>query len=223
MAGRVRRSTFRFPRRRRKRRRILRKKFYRYRKRAGRGTFRCKLTKCTTVGAVAKDDSTYQLQVIPAEYDEFLALAPNFEAYRLTKLVVRVLPQQNVSNNSTSRASAYAMLPWHKPYTTGVNSFNRLISVDRAKIYRHTERGRQVYNLNVLQQLQYSDGDRSDKCVWSPRVELRGDGAYKLQYFAGLIAFQKQANPPAEDTKFFFDIVTDVYCTFYNQEIIKES
>lgn len=220
-----RRLFFRRPamRRRLRRRRIVRRKRFRgFRPRAGRGTLRCKLTKLVTVQHTQSDTQIWSTYVQPKDFPEFLNLAPNFESYRMKKMLVRVIPHQNIANNSTSRVGAYCMFPWHQPPPSGTNNFNAYISCDRAKIYNCTERGKQMYNMNVLQDMKYDAATgSSERVLWSPRIEIRSDAAYETRHFGGCIAFNAVTNA-TEGAKAFFDIVTDVWIEFYNQDVIKE-
>lgn len=190
--------------------------------RPGRGVFRCKLTKVVSIEHAMGSTQIWNTSVQPKDFAEFLNLAPNFEAYRFKKMLVRVIPQQNVANNSTSRQGLYCMFPWHQPQPSGTNSFNSYLSIDRAKIYNATERGKQIYNINVLQSVKYdANTNAADRVLWAPRIEIRSDQAYETRHFGGCIAFNTVANVD-KDAKSYYDIVTDVWCDFYNQDIIKE-
>nr|WBG01473.1 coat protein [Army ant associated cyclovirus 2] len=206
-------------RRRPRRRRILRARRFR-RPRPGRGNFRVKLTKIVTVAHTADSTQMFSLGVQPKDFTEFLNLAPNFEAYRMKKMLVRIVPQANVSNNTTSANGVYCLLPWHQPTPSVENSFNSFLSVDRAKVYRGTERGKQIYNMNVLQGMNYDSTDL-ERVLWSPRIEIRNDSAYETRHFSGLFIMNRIEGKTKEDV-YRYDVIQDVWIEFYNQDVIKE-
>lgn len=210
-------------RRRFRRRRIVRRRNFRFRRqRPGRGAFRVKLTKVVSLSHAMPTTEIWSTSVRAKDFPEFLNLAPNFESYRFKKMRVRVIPQQSVANNSTSRVGLYCMFPWHQPQPSPDNNFNSFLSVDRCKIYNSVERGHQNYNMNVLQHMSFDDNNKpSERVLWAPRIEIRSDAAYETRHFSGCIAFNGVASA-GEDWKTFYDIVTDVWCDFYNQDTIKE-
>ncbi|WBG01403.1 coat protein [army ant associated cyclovirus 3 P1A-reste_4] len=211
---RYRRRRPRFARRQGRRRRVFRP---RYRRGVASGTFRVKLTHVSTF--TAKNDAVTHtwMSFEPKDFDEFSNLAPNFEAYKFTKCRVRVIPMQNVSNNSTSQVPMYCILPWHT-LAPQSNTFEKFMSVDKAKIFKQTQTGSMVFNVNTLSAVAYADGQASLKTEWMPRIEIDAN-AYMVRHFAGLIAFQ--GDPSMADRSTKFTIVQDVWCTFYNQKTLK--
>lgn len=206
----------------RRRRFVRRRKIFR-RARPGRGCFRFKFTRVTTVKHTLQNAHIWSSQFSPQDIPEFVELAPNFESYRFRKVAVRVVPSQNVMNNTTSRMSIYCMFPWKRPIPASSNSFTSFLSVDRAKVFRDTQLGRGIYNVCALQGLKY-DGPSpglSEKVAWSPRIEIKNGQAATLNHYAACVAWKEVADAPADATA-YYDIVIDYYCDMYNQDIIKE-
>ncbi|UUG66206.1 capsid protein [Calfel virus LSF31_cyc880] len=214
--GIVRRRRFRGRRRIFRRRRPLRRR--------GKGTFYCKFTKSTTLEVPITSTSDWSASFVPSDFLEYTNLAAAFESIQFLKAKVRVLPCQNISNNSTSVVPSYCMLPWHRDSPPGsALTFNQFVSSDHAKIYRMTERGKQMYVPNTLV---LADG-QSDKegtkeghqIVWKPVIE-RAIASGKLpRIYCGLVAFQGISTLPA-GTKAYFDIITDVWVKCKNQNIL---
>ncbi|ARO38305.1 capsid [Circovirus sp.] len=161
------------------------------------------------------------LDIRPIDFDEFGNLAPNFEAYRFTRCRVRILPQQNVSNNSTSLVPSYCLFPWHRPMPEAT-TFNAYLSIDRAKIFRATGVGKMTFVPSVLNSLATADGKGYTlETKFKPRIELvNNDSAYNVVFYTGGLGFQ--GIPDGEKgAKAHYNIVIDMWCTFYNQKTLK--
>lgn len=216
------RRAYRRPRRSIRRRRMFRKRSF-ARRSLGRGNIRIKLTRTDTL-AIPLDATSFQsFECSPSDFPEFSNIAPNFEAYRFTKLRARVIPHQNVSNNSTSSVPLMAILPWHHaaPAHEGT-TFNDYVSIDKAKIYRQTQAARMTFNMNTLVAAVYDAGGGPTTAAvtaWGKRIELDSD-AYKIMHYSGLVAWQKSENAEA-GAKSYFTIIRDVWCTLYNQKTLK--
>lgn len=178
-----------------------------------------KLTKVSVVTFPLTEVASFPLDAIPLEFPEFANLAPNFEAYRFHRMKVRVFPHANVGNNTTSKMSTYCLLPWHQPIPTG-GSFETYLSLDKAKIFRDFNVGKQIYNLNTLIATKAGTDSELIETAWNKRIELTGDTAYTVRHYGGLMAFQEVKNAP-EKYSVDVTIIRDVYCTFYNQRTLK--
>ncbi|AXL65884.1 putative capsid protein [Arboreal ant associated circular virus 1] len=203
----------------RRRKRIIRRR--RFVRRNNKGSMFCKFTKVSTVDVPNNQTSIWNASFLPTDFDEFTKLAPNFEYVQFLKVKVRVLPMQSISNNSTSKIPSYCMLPWHRDDPpTKTLSFNSFISQDRCKIYRQTERGKQMYVPNTLIEARASTATDSGAhtVYWKPRVERTTQTQELPRIFCGLIAFQGDAALTLQNGT--FDIITDVWVKCANQNTL---
>lgn len=207
----------------RRRRFVRRKKIFR-RYRPGRGVYRFKFTRVTTVKHTLATAHIWSSAFAPQDIPEFVELAPNFEKYRFRKCAIRVMPSQNVMNNTTSRMSVYCMFPWKRPLPSTSNSFTSFLSMDKAKVFRDTQVGRGIYNVNALQGLKYdgSGSALSEKVTWAPLIEIKNGQAATLNHYAACVAWKEVADAP-QDATAYYDIVIDYYVDLINQDIIKET
>ncbi|WBG01477.1 coat protein [army ant associated cyclovirus 4 P8A-3.2_1] len=206
----------RFRRRRRvfKRRRAVRRRS---------GNMFCKFTKVSQVRVPTTSLSDWSLSFVPNDFSEYSSLAPNFEYIQFMTVGVKVLPEQNVSNNTTSICPTYCMLPWHRPEpsSTSVVSYQQYIASDRCKIYRQTERGRQSYVPSTLVYSEVTPGapGEAHQIIWKPKIARAADPSKLPRIFTGIIAFQGDANAPAESTT-TFNIITTAYVRCINQNLM---
>lgn len=216
-------------------RRLLRrrKRFYRRRRvRAGRGSYRAKLTKITSYNVLTDKVATFSMSVLPVDFEEWKNLSRNFEAYRMTKMKVTVIPtvnmgQQSVDSSGNMTASGaqtlYAIAPWHRHAPTEPISFEEVCSIDRAKIYRMFQKGSMTFNVNTLDMGQTDDSATSGKPIsiqWKHRVEMDAS-AGSVRHYAGLVSFMPNPLAVTDKTKGVRVIVKqDVWCTFYNQNTL---
>lgn len=206
----------------RRRRYFRRRKFNRRRSRYNSGNLKCKFTRVQSVTVDCKKVGQWELKFVPTEFPEFLNLAPNFESYRATKLRVRVVPQHNVATRDTGIIlPAYCMFPWHSGIPAGVSRFNDFLSIDKAKFIPGYRQGSQIYNLNTLVNVYDSDGQvSSNEVQWGKRIEITSDRAYYVQHYGGGLGFQALSDVTGV-CKVHYNVVYDVYCTFYNQKVLK--
>lgn len=172
----------------------------------------------------SKVNSIWDGSFILPDFPEHVALAKNFESVKVHRVRVTVVPMQSVSNNSTSVCPGYIMTPWHYPIDLP-KTFNAYLSCNRAKLYRQTQVGKQVYvpSLMVMNAV-YRDAagnpiPAQNKIEWRPEVRtLTGAGADQQtapRIFCGAIAFQGDESVGA--TKTHFNIKMDVWVTYKNQ------
>lgn len=199
----------------RRRRRIFRRKRSR---RVASGNLWVKLTKVTTIAVPTTQTSVWSAQVKPTDFPEFVNLAPNFEAFKFTKMRLRVMPMQNVSNNSSSLVPGYCILPWHQE-NPETKHFNDYMSIDKAKYYRQTQAGHMTFVINTLTAVRHAGVTALVQTKWKPRIELNSE-AYAIDFYSGLIAFQGNAEIKPE-SKSYFNIITDVWCLLINQKTLK--
>ncbi|AFS65278.1 putative capsid protein [Dragonfly associated cyclovirus 5] len=205
----------------RRRSRMFRRRYRRTRKRTS-GTMWCKLTKVATVQVKNDSTSVWSGSFYPNDFPEYVSLAPNFEAIQFVKMRMRVMPLQNVSNNSTSQTPAYAMLPWHKGGPLQ-KAFNTYLSVDKCKIYRQTQQGYQSYKCSVLQNAftKSSSAISEDFSLatvtkWCPRIERPNNmEAKQPQIYTGIVVFQGENTMAGRTTA--FNIIQDVWVKCINQ------
>ncbi|BAS01236.1 capsid protein [Cyclovirus TsCyV-1_JP-NUBS-2014] len=191
------------------------------RKKAGRGSFRFKFTRLISITQDLAKTSLHDLSFQPNDFAEFTNLAANFEAYRFTKLRIRVLPQQNVSNNSSSLIGDYALLPWHRGVPTNFK-FDDFISVDKAKIYRGTTCSSMTFVPSTLDQTLYQDKvGNFCKVAYRPRIEITDAQSLGIQHYTGLMAMQALTDAP-DNAKAHYNLIYDVWCTMINQQTLKK-
>nr|AGJ74753.1 capsid protein [Dragonfly associated cyclovirus 4] len=196
-----------------------RRGFFR-RPRMGKGVFRVKLTRFVSITQNVAKTSQMGLDVRPVDFSEFGKLAGNFEAFRFTRARVRVLPQQNVSNNSSSLMPAYCVFPWHRPLPADSN-FNQFLSIDRSKVFRGTGVGKMSFVPSIIASVGTSAGGTlTMETKWKPRLELVNDGtANTVVFYTGAIGFQGIPEAP-EGAKAHYNIIIDKWGTFYNQKTL---
>ncbi|ADU76998.1 Cap protein [Cyclovirus PKgoat11/PAK/2009] len=198
-----------------RRRRFRRRRTYRKRRRLSKGSFMCKLTKVSTYEVPNNATSTYSCSFLPSDFPEYKSLAPNFEYCKFIKQRVRVIPMQNVSNANTTIIPSYCILPWHKG-GEAKKSFNQVISSDRAKIYRQTERGQMIFTCNTWTQSSPDDVTvrGMNTIIWKPTVPY-DQTKFEPRIYSGLVVWQGEGN--LEGRTSTFNVVEDVYCIFSNQ------
>lgn len=210
----------------RRRRKIFRRKRVFRRGGVGRGNIRFKFTKVITVRIARDNQTVYPMSVSPNEFPEFLNLAPNFEAYKLSKLRVRIRPKFNIgAMNATTMFPGYVMLPWHSESPNSAsNDITTYMSVDKAKYYRGYQSGQQTYNLASLTAATYAGTDNpvvNTSLRWSPRLEITRDtNSTKVIHYGGLVVWEGMLNKDETPILFEVDIIQDVWGIFYNQKTL---
>lgn len=163
-------------------------------------------------------DATYEFTQSLASFAEFKNLAPNFERVKVNRLVVRVLPHQNVSNNSTSRVANYCVFPYHKNFESPNPTFEAALSVDKAKVYRVTQKAvRSFVPCTYCADVPSNPaGSTSYEGIrWKPEFIIDRTTNTMVTY-NGAMAFEK-IDGATEENKTHFTIIFDIYCVFKNQ------
>lgn len=177
-------------------------------------TLYVKLTKTIVVTASPLTDLNINLSVALNDFAEHINLGPNFERVKVYRQVVRVLPQQNVSNTSTSRVANYALIPYHKPPPTSPVTFVNAISIDKAKIYRQTHVGRMSFVPAARLDADATGGNQTIRTDWRPEFEISTTATLPNLY-TGFVVFE--ATGVATGSQSFFTVVQDLYVRYKNQ------
>lgn len=194
-----------------RRRRIPRRKF-------GNGNLYCKFTRVSSVSVALDKTSVWNTAIKPGDFAEWTRLYKNFEYSKWLKIRVRVIPLQNIANNSTSAVPCYIMLPYHTIGTPTMTALDRYMSVDRAKIMRMTKAASQSYVPAVRVDVWNTIGGDAhwNKLEWRPTI-FHDQGCDTTQITAGLIAFQGETTLKGTCN---FNIIHDVYVKMGNQTIL---
>ena len=179
----------------------------------------CKLTKISTVSVDVTKVNVYSLSFLPTDFPEFNNLRNSFEMVKFLKVKVRVLPLQNVSNNTSSAMPAYCMVPWHRGVAAATD-FNTYLSIDKCKIFRGTQIGRQSY---VPCDLLANSTDKAtavqtDTINWRPTLFVTKSQENFPRIYTGLIAFQGDGALTSGAAK--YNVIMDVWVVFKKQNIL---
>lgn len=197
---------------------VRRRRFFkrRYKRRSPNGCV-FKFTRTIQIEHSTGEDGMYPLHTRLDDFSEHLNLAPNFEMAKVIKVVTLVHPQQNVSNNSTSRVGSYCLLPYHRTVAKSIN-FPTALSIDKAKVYRATQKGRLASvpccRINTVK----STGTGEYSTVkWRPVIDL-SEKASEEALYCGYIVFEKLntavSPPPPSD---YYTLIQSVYVRYYTQ------
>lgn len=195
----------------------------RFRRRARRmGNLLCKLTRVVTI---AVDPSKVQIQdlaVNPHDIQEYVNLGKQFEFCKFISCRVRVIPHQNVTNNSTSSLPNYCILPWHSATPPGSTGFTTYTSHDRAKVYRSTQKAHMNFVCSTAFESQIASKNASsfNTIKWKPDIRWDADKTLSPTIRTGILAFQGDADAPT-GAKSKFTIFQDYICLFKNQCILE--
>lgn len=197
-----------------------RKRFYRRRyplrrrrlRRSTTGTHKFKFTKIEYLAVDFRKSSAANFFFTGTEWPEFQNIYNNFEYYKFNRARVRVIPRQSVSNNSSSLVPSYALLPWHRT-PPALTDFQTYCSVDKAKIYRMTERSQMSFVPNTLTP---ATSTTPEVIQWKPKCIVPSAGALPTHY-CGMIVTQEQ-DGLTEATFARFTIVRDIWVSFWGQK-----
>ncbi|AGC84156.1 putative capsid protein [Cyclovirus roach] len=176
----------------------------------------CKLTRTIQYTHTNSALGLQSMQVRPSDFSEFTNQASNWERVKIYKLRVRVYPQQNVANNTTSRIPNYAMVPYHRPTDTLTTTFPACLSIDRAKVYRGTSFGQMNYVPLARIGVQTAGSGSVFKLIredWKPLVQI-GSDATDVNLYTGFIAFEGVEGLTGSS---YYTIVQDLYVKFIQQ------
>jgi len=212
-----RRTGFRRRPRRFRRRRIA---FRRRRRTAVRsGDLRVKLLKRDVLTAQNKSINVKSLSFIINDFQEYKDLSPNFEYVKIMKVKVKVVPNMNVSNNTTSRQSTYCLLPFHRAGPASA-SYGAYLSSDKAKVFRNTSIGRQTYvpNVHVANSTDTANAS-TDTIIWRPSIYTSKTQQAFPRIYCGVLAIDTVNADDATGTS-GYDVFTEVHVIFKNQQIL---
>ncbi|AGJ74757.1 capsid protein [Dragonfly associated cyclovirus 7] len=219
MAFRRSKRVFRRYRRQRRRRLPFRRRLYRARTKIG--TLSCKLTKVSHVQVPNTTTTVWTISFNPKDFAEYLRLGPEFERCKFISVRVRVIPWQNVSNNSTSQVPNYCILPWHRPQAAS-GDFEHYMSVDKARLYRQTQRGYMSFvpsTLTFTGDVASAEKKNNYQYLWKPTIMWNSEiSSLQPKIYCGLIAFQ--GDPSMEGRNSDFNIVIDCMVRFSNQSLL---
>lgn len=197
-----------------RRRRVFKR---RYRKRTTGSGCLFKFTRTIQLEHPTNVDGMYSLHTSLDDYAEHQNLAPNFEMAKVLKVITRVHPHQNVSNNSTSRVGSYCLLPYHRVISKTVN-FPTALSVDRAKTYRSTAKGRLAsVPCTRINTIKSTGAGEYSMVKWRPTIDLSQNASSEALY-CGYIVFENIGGsvdppPPRE----YYTIIQEIYVKYYTQ------
>lgn len=199
-----------------RRRRMLKPVWRGWRRRHRRRTpvLYCKLTRTVQLNAVPNAENNFALHVTLNDFAEHINLAANFERVKVLRQVVRVYPQQNVSNNSTSRTGSYCLLPYHKPAPTTPVNFPTALSIDKAKIFRNTQKGRMSFVPAARLVVDASPANQAIRTDWKPEFEI-STGATLPNLYTGMLVVENLGALVLTGT--FYTVVQDLYVRYRNQ------
>ncbi|AXL65892.1 putative capsid protein [Spinybacked orbweaver circular virus 2] len=195
-----------------RRRRLIR------RRRPRKSNLSCKFT----TNLVLKQTTGIQYaHIAPAleDFAETTNLITNFEYYKIRKVRITVTPRNNVAYQGQS-VPDYVIAPFHHPVDDKSISVDSLLTLDRHKKYRGTQRGHMTFKPAVIGLASTSLDDSSGTYAtmrWSPKILITNNTTpQQVKHFCGLLAFAPQGSNAQE-----YEITLDAYCTFYNQKINK--
>lgn len=175
-----------------------------------------KITRSIHVNVEPQQEKNVSMQISLNDFAEHVNLAANFERVKVLRQVVRVFPQQNVSNSSTSRIGSYCLFPYHKPAPSTEINFPTALSIDKAKVFRGTSVGRMSFvpasRLAVDANLPAGTTNYS-KTEWKPEFEI-GSGATTSILYTGMFVAEN-INTPNVDA--YYTIIQDLYVRYKNQ------
>ncbi|ADU77014.1 Cap protein [Cyclovirus NGchicken15/NGA/2009] len=209
---------------RRRIRRPLRKYRRRFRRiRKGRyskpGNLYAKFTRIHTIVVQNELNTTWDCSFQLGQFSEWTRIGSNFEMTKVNKVVVKVIPMQNVSNNSTSSVPSYCIYPWH--YGVPIpKDFGTLLSVDKAKIRPQTVPLTMSFVPNTISPAQNTSSNEFTAPVinWKPTVQWTTTAQDQPLIRCGALGFQGDPSATGRSTR--FNIVTNVYVEMRNQSII---
>lgn len=207
---RYRRFVRRIPRRRRLRKPVRRRVLHRRRQ----PVLWVKLTRTIQVTQAPNVELNVPLHCQLNDFSEHINLGANFERVKVYKQVIRVLPQQNVSNTSTSRVGNYCILPYHKPVPSPFVSLPTALSVDKAKIFRGTQKGRMSFVPATRLDADSSTGNQTIRTDWRPEFEIGTTATLPILY-TGMLVFENLGIALGPTS--YYTIVMDLYVRYKNQ------
>ncbi|ADD62452.1 capsid protein [Human associated cyclovirus 2] len=198
----------------RSRRRVFKRRL-RFRRRPI-STLFTKLTRSVQVYSDARTGGVASLHQTLEQFSEHKNLAPNFERVKIYRLNVRVFPQQNVANNTSSRVTNYAIVPYHRPLVKPATpNFPTCLSIDKSKIRRMTQFGRMSFVPAVRLGTDTETSTLYNTTKWRPEFDIGVDADKEILY-CGFLCFEGDSTI-AESHPVNFTVVMDLFVKYKNQ------
>lgn len=180
-------------------------------------TLYVKLTRTVQITVPSATEYNYALHVTLNDFAEHINLAASFERVKVLRQTVRVYPQQNVSNTSTSRVGNYCLLPYHKPAPTTAINFPTALSIDKAKIYRGTAKGRMSFvpAARVDVDATGTPASQTVQTSWRPEFEISAGPTLPILYTGMLVVENIGITVPPVVS--YYTLVQDLYVRYKNQ------
>lgn len=174
-----------------------------------------KLTRTVQVTVPPATEYNYSFAVSLNDFAEHINMAPNFERVKVLRQDIRVFPQQNVSNTSTSRVGSYCLLPYHRPAPTSAINFPTALSIDKAKIFRSTAKGRMSF-VPATRIVTDSTGgtNQASRTDWRPEFEITTAQSLNILYTGMMVVENLNV---ALGTSQYYTIVMDMWVRYKNQ------
>ncbi len=187
-----------------------------YRKRRPTPALYIKLTRTVQIAVAPNTEFNYSFQVSLNDFAEHINMAPNFERVKVLRQDIRVYPQQNVSNTSTSRVGNYCLFPYHRPAPTTAINFPTALSIDKAKVFRGTQKGRQSY-VPATRVVTDSTGgtNQASRTDWKPEFEITNAQSLNIMY-TGMMVVENLGVPLGGATA-YYTVVMDMWVRYKNQ------
>lgn len=209
---------------------------FRLRRRKPSGNFSCQLRRTFTISVPNVGGYTVVVAPTLADFPESTTLSPNFEAYRMKSVRVKVIPQQNVGAHGATLDSKNAVLgyqdstmypyysaPYHTNVTPSAVTSSNILSIDKSRQYSGFAQSTRIFKPAVMSILAADNKGGSysyTKTNWSPRIELNQQGGTSdptlLNHYCALYLF---VGPPSSGPTVNYDITYTANVTFYNQKV----
>lgn len=221
----------RYPRRRLKRRPIRRysrrKKFRRIPRPLTSGNNIINCRSLVTLNPSRNGTLYYNFNFKPSDFEEFNEFVPQYEAYACLSCVVTIIPYFNYAQaGALDAVPLYCTFPWHQPTPPTAPTFQRVLSIDKAKTYLQTQRSTRKFVPAILEASQTDTGNVLASIRWRPRIQLYPTGSPDVIHYTGMLASQENPynNPGgSEDTRrdVKMAVIRNVRILFMNQKLIK--
>uniref|UniRef100_A0AAU7E1R8 Capsid protein n=1 Tax=Miniopterus bat circovirus TaxID=3141887 RepID=A0AAU7E1R8_9CIRC len=203
-----------------KRRRVVRK---RLRKRRPLGNLTCLIRK--TIIQNVLSDAPLNLTIKPTlnDFFEANALKPNFEAFRIHSVSVRVVPHFNISTGGND-CPPYATAPFKTDIDLGGMNLDRVLTLDKAKLHNGWAGSARTFVPAVLSDISYAGNGgtvatTNTKVNWRPRLEINCSSDH-VPHYCGLLVFDKALNPSTPKFNRVYSIILTAKVTFYGQRTL---
>ncbi|UPW41813.1 capsid protein [Peromfec virus RodF5_43] len=205
--------------------RMYRSRYVRRKKKSGNFTLEVRQT-------TLLQQATPAIVIAPTfnEFQELKDLAPNFEAYRIWSVKVKITPNMNVAmigdTVTTSTPSAlfdakqfhYISAPWHRPVDKTTIDANSLLSIDRSREYMGCAQSNRTFVPAVLTSALVNEVVTVSKLNWRPRIEISDSDSINIAHYCGLYWFQALDRANDNEVRASYNLVLTMKVTLYNQK-----